>query len=1340
MLQGKLKYFLGLDIGTNSVGWAVTDLSYNVIKKNGKALWGIRLFEEANSAAERRTFRGARRRLQRRKQRIMLLQELFAEEISKKDMGFFQRLRESKLWLEDRSESNKQSNGLFNDDGYKDKDYYQEYPTIYHLRKELAESKEPHDVRLVYLAIHHILKHRGHFLFEGKKLEDVLDIKTVFYKFAQIMKGELEIEWENVDLSELEDVLKQRGEGVTDKYKKLQELFRSDKKDKQKTAILKLLSGSKGIKISDIFNDETLEEYENNKISFSETTSEEKLEKIQADYPEIYYVLLSIKALYDWALLAETLNGYSFLSEAKVAVYKKHNEDLKKLKRVIKKYHKDKYNEIFRNVSENNYCAYVGINSINGKKEKAEKRCPKEKFYSKIKSILESGEKDEEVKTILSEIEIGSFMPLQKIKDNGVIPNQIHKLELERIIENASEYLGFLKEKDENGLSTTDKILGTDTGFGLINYRIPYYVGPLNSNSQSKYTWVCRKKEGKIYPWNFYDIVDAEKSAEKFILRMTNKCTYLVGEDVLPKDSLLYSKFMVLNEINNITVSGEKIPVELKQKIYSELFMKSRNVKRKKLERFFEQEGYADLVKTGEIGGFDGDFKSSLASYADFREISKEGNIKESDFEKIIQYVVLFHDDKKLLKNKIKKEFDYLSDTQIKQIAKLNYKGWGRLSRKFLEEIAVPDYETGEVVSIINHMWNTNDNLMQTLRGELGFKQEIEEVNRLVMGTIESEINYEDVDSLYISPAVKRPVWQAVTIIKELKQILGGDPEKVFIEVTREEREKKRTTSRKQQLLDLYKNCKEEAKDWMAEIENKEEGEFRSNLLFLYYTQMGKDMYTGEPIDLNNLFSGKLYDKDHIWPQSKIKDDSILNNLVLVNKTDNAKKSDQYPLPEEIRRKMKPFWRVLFEKGFITKEKYKRLTRNTAFTNEELADFINRQIVETNQSNKAVADLLKRMFPKASIVYSKAGNVTDFRKKYKDNAGYIKLRELNDYHHAKDAYLNIVVGNVFDTKFTQNPLQYIKESTYRNYSMNRIYDYDVKRGDMTAWISGDQGTIDTVNRWMAKNNILFTRHQKEVKGALFDQNIMKKGKGQVKIKDNAKESLAIEKYGGYNKASGAYFILVESDDKKGRKRTIETVYAYLSKRIESGEMDLRGYCTDVLGLSNPEVLINKIKINTLFEIDGFRMHLSGRTGNQLLFKGAKQLCLSDENTRRLKDVLKFLKNGNDNNLSCEDNLLLYDTFLEILKTTRYAVKLSAQIKTLETGRSYFENMDAKKQARILNEILHLFQCNAVAADLKGIGGPASGGILVLKNNISKIKNIFIIHQSPTGLFEKKITL
>ena len=88
----KNDYFLGLDIGTDSVGWAVTDPEYHILRRKGKSLWGVRLFDAANTAAERRTFRTNRRRIQRRRQRIRLLQALFAEEMAKVDPGFFQRM------------------------------------------------------------------------------------------------------------------------------------------------------------------------------------------------------------------------------------------------------------------------------------------------------------------------------------------------------------------------------------------------------------------------------------------------------------------------------------------------------------------------------------------------------------------------------------------------------------------------------------------------------------------------------------------------------------------------------------------------------------------------------------------------------------------------------------------------------------------------------------------------------------------------------------------------------------------------------------------------------------------------------------------------------------------------------------------------------------------------------------------------------------------------------------------------------------------------------------------------------------------------------------------------
>ena len=85
-------------------------------------------------------------------------------------------------------------------------------------------------------------------------------------------------------------------------------------------------------------------------------------------------------------------------------------------------------------------------------------------------------------------------------------------------------------------------------------------------------------------------MVDVESSAENFIKKLTSKCSYLRNEDVLPKSSLLYEKYMVLNEINHLKIKSKTISVELKQEIYRELFEKKQKVTIKELQDYLKRE------------------------------------------------------------------------------------------------------------------------------------------------------------------------------------------------------------------------------------------------------------------------------------------------------------------------------------------------------------------------------------------------------------------------------------------------------------------------------------------------------------------------------------------------------------------------------------------------------------------------------------------------------------------------------------------------------------------------------------------------------------------------------
>ena len=548
-------------------------------------------------------------------------------------------------------------------------------------------------------------------------------------------------------------------------------------------------------------------------------------------------------------------------------------------------------------------------------------------------------------------------------------------------------------------------------------------------------------------------------------------------------------------------------------------------------------------------------------------------------------------------------------------------------------------------------------------------------------------------------------------------------------------------------MLDLYKACKKEAPELYDRLANKEsDNALRSDKLFLYYSQMGRCMYSGDAIDLDELFTNR-YDIDHIYPQSKVMDDSI-DNRVLVKRDLNSKKTDTFPVPEEYRKAGKPLWSTLLKKGLISKEKYKRLTRTEPFGEDELAGFIARQLVETRQSTKAVAHLLEEAYPDAEIVYAKARAVSKFRNKF----DMIKVREVNDFHHAKDAYLNIVVGNTYYVKFTKDAAWFVRNNPGRTYNLKKMFENEtVKRGNETAWIPGDNGTICTVKKWMRKNNVLFTRRAYEVKGGLFDQNILKKGKGQIPIKGGVDERLqSIEKYGAYNKASGAYFMLVESDGKKGeRKRTIEFVPVFLAKSLEESVELRRRYCEEELGLVNPDVRIPKIKINTLFDVDGFKMHLSGRSSNGLIFKGANQLVVPYKIEKIIKVISKYCLDYKENKEAVLSEKIrptegmfeeLFDLLVGKLEYTVYEKRLSAQVPKLKNGKIIFDALSAEEKCIVLMEILHLFQCASQSANLKLLNGPGRAGILTMGFDISTLSNVYIINQSITGFYEQVIDL
>ena len=140
---------------------------------------------------------------------------------------------------------------------------------------------------------------------------------------------------------------------------------------------------------------------------------------------------------------------------SKVKSYQKNEDDLTLLKTVVRQLNdRDMYREIFHTAREklNNYPAYSGKDA-NGC------RCGYDDFRKYLTGKLKPY-KDlySDIPAILSELEQGTFLPLQTTKDNGVIPHQLHEEELVKILGNASAYLPFLTQVDESGLTKAEQI------------------------------------------------------------------------------------------------------------------------------------------------------------------------------------------------------------------------------------------------------------------------------------------------------------------------------------------------------------------------------------------------------------------------------------------------------------------------------------------------------------------------------------------------------------------------------------------------------------------------------------------------------------------------------------------------------------------------------------------------------------------------------------------------------------------------------------------------------------------------------------------------------------------
>lgn len=1373
-------YYIGLDLGTNSVGWALTDENYNLLRFNKKDMWGSRLFSEAKSSEERRKYRSSRRNLNRKKWRIDILRSFFKDEIDKIDDKFFMRLDESNLYLEDKTIKEKFT--LFNDKNYKDINFYKEYKTIYHLRDSLVNEKGKKDIRLIYLAIHHIFKNRGHFLFENLGNDEIGNFDNIYEELKDYLLDKFNIDSLDDKKDKVKEILYNK-EGKKNKKSKIKEIFEKNSKELK---IFNFIIGD-SLKLVEIFEDENLKKEVIKDFNNYEENKREEYLSILGD--EI--ILIDIcKKFKDAIILKEILKEGKYISESMKNIYDKHNQDLKELKYFVKKYDNKRYNEFFR--GENSvYSNYINYTKFNGNKKEIKKIKTDEKktkfelltkyfkeFFKNIKDNITQDEKEIFDRLNLS-LESNNILPKLRTSNNSIIPYQIHKKELLAIIDNQAKYYSFLEKY-------RDKIIKA------FEFKIPYYVGPLNP--KSKFSWIYRSNDEKITPWNFEEVVNIEKSAEIFIERMINNGVYLKTEKVMPKNSLIYEEYSVLNELNKIKINGKLISVELKNRIFNEVFKYRANVTMASLIEFFKINNLE--VKKENISGIAEDkFNSNYSTYIKFKKIF--GDDIEKDFykemiENIIIWKCLYGSDNKIFINKFKsvyKDFN-LDDAKIKEILKLKFSGFGRLSRKLLTEIEFYDKKTGDVYSsVMNALRETNYNLMELLSSRFSLNEEIEKYDDNLVDEVdlrkEENIN-KLLDELYVSPLIKRSITQTIKILNELTSITKKDPKRIFVEVAKGGRNKKTNNSRKEALKKLLENISD-SDDIKKEFENIDNDLLRQKKLYLYFMQLGRCIYSNEKIDINDLMDSNKYDIDHLYPQSVVKDDSF-DNTVLTKKPLNLERGDTYPIKPEVQAQMHKFWEFLRSKKFMSSKKYARLMDKETLSSEKLEGFIQRQLVSLRQSTKEMIKILKIIFPETEIVYSKASTISSFREKF----DLPKSRELNDFHHAKDAYLNIVVGNIIYNKFTKRfyLLKKNKLDEENKFNFKDIFDSPVYENDKRIW--DKENILESVKKIYGKNTINLTQKLAEDKGQLFKLTINKKGKPSSDYKVPVKVENTIEnaeKYGYYYEMEASYFAILEVTDNKGKVKKIVDRVLVMDRKKLSNKEEIENYFNNKLKSKYKEIkFVCKIKKNQLIEYKGYPYRIVGLTGEKTELKNAKPLFLDNKFEKIVINVSKLLeKNLKDNeklilqklrrksdkepvesydecfkryNLEFDE---LYCVLLQKIKSNVYknyfnSEKIYEFMTDEKSKKKNNENSDENSdensnekidKKKIFTELSLRNKALVLKSILKGLSKETNcGSAEIEKYNIydTRIRkgidfvDFYLIHESVTGLFNKKIKI
>ena len=199
---------------------------------------------------------------------------------------------------------------------------------------------------------------------------------------------------------------------------------------------------------------------------------------------------------------------------------------------------------------------------------------------------------------------------------------------------------------------------------------------------------------------------------------------------------------------------------------------------------------------------------------------------------------------------------------------------------------------------------------------------------------------------------------------------------------------------------------------------------------------------------------------------------------------------------------------------------------------------------------------------------------------------------------------------------------------------NTVFGKPRTKEGVTYW-NGEESN-QKVGRTVIRNDAQLTKFQFIRKGGFFDQMPIKASADLVPLK----VGMDTIKYGGYNRPSSSFFMLVKFNIKKSKEVMVVPVDSMIGDRIINDESLAKAYIAaqieSIINKSPSNIEfplgLNPLRINTVFALDGFKTALTGKDsgGTRISMCQLEPLRLSNADSYYVKKLEALVEKATSN--------------------------------------------------------------------------------------------------------------